>query len=291
MASSAPTSKRRWTVSRPRSGRWPPERLLRTSPRAALLAAFPLILLAVACQATEAPEVETQDVVSQVPWQDGEVSTYHLEDDSGEEAGSGTLTVETEGDSVALAQSFVNEDNSDRWRISAGADDLKPAEVVREIHDGDECLELEVLYAGDFVEYVFASGGEARTEGGDVPENAYDSLSEVFLVRTLAFVDGLDLAANAVFAARPDGQPINDFPLFFGVAGPETVEVPAGRFEAWRILVRGGPGHERIAWVNVEPPHQLVRFEFVDQLTYLLTEFEAGGSPEAAALPDEPCGD
>jgi Protein of unknown function (DUF3108) len=236
-------------------------------------------LLAVGCRVTSS-DVDTEDIVEQVPWSDGEVSTYELEDDDGDSAGEGTLSVVAQGGESVLAQDFFDEGgNSDCWRLTAGAEDVKPVEVTREIvrveDDDEDRVEITVNYAGDFVESVFSAGDDSRTEEADLPENAYDSLSEVFLVRTLDFQDGLEVAWNSVFAARPDGLDIESDPVIFEVVGQESIEVPAGEFETWRIEIRGGFGQSRTAWVAVEPPHQLVRLDF-DFIVYQLADYRRG---------------
>jgi hypothetical protein len=70
--------------------------------------------------------------------------------------------------------------------------------------DEEDRVQITARYAGDFVESVFSADGESRTEDGEVQQNACDRLSEVFLLRTLAFEEGREFAFNSVFAARYD---------------------------------------------------------------------------------------
>ena len=56
----------------------------------------------------------------------------------------------------------------------------------------------------------------------------------------------------------------------------ETIEVPAGSFEAWRVIVRNGRAI-RSAWINVEAPHQLLQWDNGD-LIFRLTASEVPGS-------------
>ena len=55
---------------------------------------------------------------------------------------------------------------------------------------------------------------------------------------------------------------IADDETIFEIEGQETIDVPAGEYETWRIRIRGGFGADRTGWVNVEEPHELVRFDF-----------------------------
>lgn len=179
-----------------------------------------------------------------------------------------------------MSQDFSDEDgNRDCWLIETDSE-LKPLSVLRIIvqTDDDETDSVEITadYGEDTVETIFAADGEAREEDGGVPANAYDGLSEVFLVRTLDLAEGVEVAFNAVFAARPDGRDVADDTTVMEVEGRETIEVPAGSYETWRIGVRGGQGQDRTAWVAVEPPHELVRFDY-DFLVYELSGLESAG--------------
>ena len=242
-----------------------------------------LALVALACRSTDSGVV-TEDIVRQVPFPDAESATYELTDDDGEPEGSGTLGLIRRDDGYRLVQDFADEDgNSDCWEV--GVDEaIKPREVFRHIvriDDGEEdSVEITATYLEETVESEFAAGGESKTEEGDLPRNYYDSLTEVFLLRTLDFVENEEFAFNAVFTARPDGRDIADDETIFEIEGQEIIEVPAGEYETWRIRIRGGFGADRTGWVSVEEPHELVRFDF-GFLVYELTDY----APEAAGEP------
>ncbi len=59
------------------------------------------------------------------------------------------------------------------------------------------------------------------------------------------------------------------------VAQQERVEVPAGIFETWRLQVRSGRA-TRVAWIGVDYPHPLVRWDNGEQIFLL---------EQSAALP------
>jgi Protein of unknown function (DUF3108) len=241
------------------------------------------MLVLAACQATGESDIETQDVVTQVPWSDGEHAAYDLVDDDGDPAGAGSLSIAIDHDQVFLNQDFADDEgNRDCWMITAGASDVKPVEVERFIvqvdDDEEDRVQITARYAGDFVESVFSADGESRTEDGEVPQNSYDSLSEVFLLRTLAFEEDREFAFNSVFAARPDGRDVDVDVVIFEVEGRETIEVPLGEFDAWRVEIRGGVGQDRTAWVAIDEPHQLLRYD-LDFLVYELTDYAAPEPP------------
>ncbi|HEX5939198.1 MAG TPA: DUF3108 domain-containing protein [Dehalococcoidia bacterium] len=244
-------------------------------PAAAL---FCLVFLAAACRSTDSGVV-TEDIVSQVPFpEEAESATYELTDDDGDPEGSGTLSATRSGTGFLLVQDFGDEDgNSDCWEVEVD-EQLKPLEVFRvivQVDDGEEdSVELSATYSEDTVSNVFAADGESREDEADLPRNHYDSLTEVFLLRTLDFVENEEYAFNSVFTARPDGRDIADDATIFEIEGQETIEVPAGEYDTWRIGIRGGFGADRTAWINVDEPHELVRFDF-GFLVYALTDYSA----------------
>ena len=44
------------------------------------------------------------------------------------------------------------------------------------------------------------------------------------------------------------------------MTGQQTITVPAGTFDTWRLQVRNGRA-TRVAWINVEPPHEIVQWD------------------------------
>ena len=67
----------------------------------------------------------------------------------------------------------------------------------------------------------------------------------------------------------------NQQTVILRVIDRQTVEVPAGTFEAWRLQVRNGRA-TRVAWINVDAPHQIVQWDN-GSIVFRLKEFHAGG--------------
>lgn len=51
------------------------------------------------------------------------------------------------------------------------------------------------------------------------------------------------------------------------ISGPESISVPAGEFQAWKVSLSNG----QIAWYSADQPAILVRFDS-QMVNYLLTE-------------------
>ena len=111
---------------------------------------------------------------------------------------------------------------------------------------GDEDPLLEVTHNSD---------GKSETDDLRLRDNHYDNESSLWLWRTLSFEETLDLNYVSVNPIEGTQQTVN-----VQTPAQETVELPAGTFEAWRVIVRNGRAI-RSAWINVEAPHQLLQWD------------------------------
>ena len=237
-------------------------KLLSTSFLAALAAVL------VACGPTVAAP-KTSAVVSAVPFSDGERLTYSIREDSGAVSGRGTLTVTREGDRFRLEQRYEEASpaagarpNTDTSAVVAGASDLRPQTMERHIEGRDEAHSYRATYGqdGKAVE-VIADGGKPKSI--PLTEVFYDNESSLWLWRTLALTEGYRERYVSIDAVGRTRQSVD-----LMVTGRQTVEVPAGKFEAWRLQIRNGRA-TRVAWINVEAPHQLVQWDNGSQILRL----------------------
>jgi len=240
-----------------------------------------VIALASACGATT-PGAETALIVGQVPLVDGERYVYVLEDVEGDELGHGELVTRLEGTRFVLEQRYVGiaEDGraapTDVTELAVEAATLAPfgalREAVREDDDGHEERDLfDWTYTAGEENDVLAvereSDGDRETNELRLRSNYYDNESSLWLWRTLDFDEELDLNYVSVNPIERTQQTVN-----IQTPARETIEVPAGTFEAWRVIVRNGRAI-RSAWINVEAPHQLLQWDNGD-LIFRLEEFE-----------------
>lgn len=225
-------------------------------------------LLAAACVEQQQP-VETQDIVSSIPWTEDEEAEYVLLDrDDGGELGRGTLGIVREGDNFELSQNFRNGDDLDESRVLVDATTLKPISGHRErVIDGDE-QQIEAVY--DPVEKVVTITEIEEEERRPIPhrlkDNYYDNDSSLFLWRTIPFSEGYEAAYRTVVTGSGEQLLVH-----LAVKGKEQVTVPAGTFDAWRLEVRAG-GRTQIAWFADTPERPLVQYDnslFIFQLTSL----------------------
>jgi hypothetical protein len=258
-------------------------RRLRSRP-AFLVALWPLIALtAVACTPVTS-SAPTSDVFVAVPWAEREQLTYDLLDDFGELLGTGTLEARREGDLLVLEQHYEEVEapagvapTSDTVVLVVDGTTLRPLrgerQTVRRASDGTVTAESYVWayeLDGDSVRMtsVRERNGSRDERGLTVRDHYYDNESSLWLWRAIAFADAYEEYYVSVNAIERSQQTVN-----LRVPQVETVSVPAGEFEAWRILLRTGRA-VRTAWIEVAPPHRILRWDNGDVIFELVESVE-----------------
>jgi hypothetical protein len=141
--------------------------------------------------------------------------------------------------------------------------------VYREIISPDETSVVDGQYQGDVVQITAKTDGRQRSSPLRLKEHYYENESSLFLWRTLSFREGYTASYRTVLVNQRAQQVVE-----VRVTGRESVTVPAGTFEAWRLEVRSG-GVEQVAWYADSERRPLVKYDNSD-LLFLLTELASG---------------
>jgi hypothetical protein len=239
------------------------------------------------------------------PWTAGELSTYTLvrysgasgvssvngvdatnasdgaDDATAPAIGSAELGVVNRGEHVALTFDYHDQGLSERSETTADAATLQPVSSIirRESpQSGPATITTRYSPAGAtpgssrpvaHIEITSSRGDESVTR--ELPERVYyDADQMLHLLRAMPLKQRFSATFNALdtLGASPVSARVR-------VVGRETVRVPAGEFDCWRIDVQG---LSMRAWVAVAPPSQLVIFELITRGTRaLLTDYAPGG--------------
>jgi hypothetical protein len=205
----------------------------------------------------------TQDIVTSIPWTVGEETNYTILDNDDEVLGTGVLRIDEEDGRLRLRQHYENPDFDDRSSVLVDSETLKPIEAERTITGEDGVLSIEVRYSGDTaeIERVATEEGkdeERRIDRLDVPEHAYDTGASLFLWRTIPMEVDYRTAYRSMATAVVGKSQENKVTL--RVLRQETVEVPAGTFEAWRLEIRAS-GVKQTAWYDADSAHRLLKYD------------------------------
>ena len=217
----------------------------------------------------------TADIVARVPFASGERLVYALHDNTGAVVARGELWVIERGDGqLVLTQDYEElaapaslEPTRDLAWVVVEQATLQPLEGFRSIirRNAAAGTSLETFSWG----YRRGAGEEAREtlvtaveRDGELEESelrlrghAYDNESSLWLWRTLALSDSYEARYVSVNHAERSQQTV-----ILRVTGRQTVDVPAGAFDSWRLQVRNGRA-TRVAWIEVKPPHRVVQWD------------------------------
>lgn len=250
---------------------------------ALLVTALATASLLVAGCASAGPSAETAAVFEAAPFVDGEALQYQVLVAEGEVAGHGTLSVAVEDGRLALHQSYSEADppagvtpTSDETTVWVDPSTFVPTGgervIVRRDGDGEVTTErFEWTYGEqNDAPRLFQSSddgdGEPRERELRLREDFYDNESSLWLWRSIDLAADIDAYYVSVNAIEVSQQTVN-----VRVPQTETVTVPAGEFEAYRLLFRNGRA-VRTAWIEVAAPHRVLRWDNGDVVLELLPE-------------------
>ena len=239
-----------------------------------IIIALAAVLLLAAC--TE-DNIKATDIVSEIPWPDQERATYRVLDDDGEEVGTLQMSVDPEGDDAYLLRQdyvFPGTEFTNNAAVVVGRADLQPRNTTYVIDGPDGAASCSADYVGSDVTVVNLREDGERTDTLDVPHVAYDSWSDLFVWRTIDFSQGFETEYADIVACQAPAPP-QRLAVKLEVTGGETIDVPAGSFDTWRLEIDAG--RDQKAWFTTDDAHILVRYDNGDQI-FELIEYSGNGS-------------
>lgn len=227
------------------------------------------------CSSVNAPEAHPA-VFLRVPWTGVESLKYELVESRG--ATSGTCTLETHPDFEAgrTKLSQLCDDGGphrdDRQAI-VDAKTLAPIFTVRTITNETKATTttFEASYGGDSAQLKADTDGRNSnttrtkpTANAKVPEPAwYDDESLFWVMRGITLTSGFK--ASYTNLNPGNGRVFN---VDIEVQSQESVKVPAGEFQAWKIKVKT-ESITQFFWVEVAAPNRVIKAR-IERIVYEL---------------------
>jgi len=229
-------------------------------------------LLAAACGGDSNPVISNTEVISEIPWAGPEAARYHITQDDVE--GTGILVLEESDGLLVLSQSFdvPEEEVTDTIVVEADPDTIRPLAVSRVIDGPDGVRICDAQYVPSSVTVEQVGEDEERTDVLDVPDPSYDTWADLFLWRTLDFRPGFEVSYRDVLTCGI-GKP-ELLTVGLTVKGLETITVPAGTYDVWRLEIDSGGGTQD-AWFADDASRVLVKYDN-DLQVWELESFETG---------------
>jgi hypothetical protein len=200
--------------------------------------------------------VPAQDIVTTIPWHAPEELDYTLVDNNGNEQATGVHTIEQKGDTFVFTTRYESPNgNSDTTSVTVDATTLKPISSDREIDNDNPNDESHI--AVDYTDQgvlISIDNGDKQS-GLTLKDHSYDNDSSLFLWRTIDFKEGYESSYYTVITNRRSEQRV-----VLRVTGKESVTVPAGTFDAWRLEILTTNARQT-AWYADTPERPLVKYD------------------------------
>ena len=248
--------------------------------------ALAIALILAACGGDD--DSPTSKIFDAPPWQGNERAVYDLLNSGDEVYGTCVLETVIDGDETTVRRLCEDSDNvgfRDDGMAVVESSTLEPISSERVLVDPED--ETITTFTGEYREDEvvlhyrqsdLATPDEVEEERETIrelpePDEAspdpgfYDDESLFWLMRGIPLVEGWEGAYNNVNlgTARLTVAEVL-------VEEQETIEVPAGTFETWRVRLRTASITQRI-WIEVGAPHRMIRAE-IERATYELQSFE-----------------
>jgi hypothetical protein len=217
-------------------------------------------LLLTSLAACTSQDLKSTDIVEEIPWSVPEEAVYRVLDDEDEEVGTLTMTIEPDDDGLFLRQFFDFPDAgfTNDASVLVDPEDLHPISVSFQIQGPEGDLMCAAAYTDGEVTVERVGEDDTRTDTLDVPAIAYDSWSDLFLWRTIAFAEDYTVEYTDILSCTLDRT--QKLGVTLTVGEREEIEVPAGSFETWRLEIESG-GAEQTAWYTTDRDRRLVRYD------------------------------
>jgi len=204
--------------------------------------------------------VTTQVFPVQAPLPAQERAVYRVLDRNGAQIGRAVFTIEPDAGRVRFIQEYeFGAGERDRLTVLLDPLSLRPLHSAREVHDRGMTYLTEAVYEEAAVAVTFRDGRGERTRRAGISDSTYDNLESLVLWRTLEMAPGAKVSYGNVIVDPRRGT-INRALGTVTVAGKETLTLPAGMIEAWRLDFRAA-GLINRAWYAATPDRRLLRYE------------------------------
>lgn len=219
-----------------------------------------------------------------VPWEGEESYFYNLSQRGVESYGTCQLITEPGDETTTLIRLCSDEGSEEAEPGKLNRDDgeaevdpttLRPNTAQRTIlnEDSGDRTTFVSTYFETEVRFEAQVNDDTNETTRDLPQPSeeepnpawYDDETLLWLVRGIPLEEEWTGVYHNVNASTG-----RVFKVEMEVEGRETVDVPAGEFEVWSVVVRSGGNSFRV-WVEVDEPHRVIRAE-VDRSAYELMD-------------------
>ncbi len=192
------------------------------------------------------------------PLPDNESLTYNLLDNKGNKIGTATISIQRNGDALALTQNYTDlQGHTDNGTVTVDAATLRPRSVQHEIQTADLNTTLQETYSSNTVTAV-AHDGSTHQHSATITNASYDDLESFFLMRVVDFTTGKQYHFDLVVADAAQAT-ISRAASTIQVQGTTPITLGGRSIRCWQVQLSGA-GASNTAWFEDAPGRRLLRY-------------------------------
>jgi len=191
------------------------------------------------------------------PWKGAEHAEYNIVKSSDNSAlGTSTIDIQPAADATTIEQRLQIGAVTQHFVVKVDPQTLKPLTSDQELTGSPNDFSLTAAYADNKLTVTAKTAQGDKNATVDVPPDAYDNNSLLAILRGLPFSAGGTAAFTNIITAN--AAPVKATAT---VAGQESVTVPAGTFDTYKVMMDFGGAQKQTAWYEVASPHRLIKYD------------------------------
>ncbi|MEJ2212096.1 MAG: DUF3108 domain-containing protein [Anaerolineae bacterium] len=170
------------------------------------------------------------------PWQDGSTASYDWLDASDSQVGTSQYSFALSEGTWTISETDRLPSLEQKIEMRIDATTLAPLGEQKTIQTASNSVEVTTQYTSGNLSIDATVDGQKRSASLGVPANAIDNDQVLMTLRALPFAQGYSVTYVAIVA-----QNALKVDTTFTVVSQESVTVPAGTFDTWRVEMASGP--------------------------------------------------
>jgi hypothetical protein len=191
------------------------------------------------------------------PWTGADHAEYNiLKDADNSLLGTSVIDIQPGGEATTVEHHLQISGVTQHFGVKVDPQTLKPLVTTEEVTGSPDDFSLTGTYANDKLAITAKTSQGDKSTTIDVPADAYDNDSLLPILRGLPFSAGYAASFTNIIPANAAQVKVT-----LTVPGQETVTVPAGTFDTYKVVMEFNGGHPQTAWYEVASPHRLIKYD------------------------------
>ena len=191
------------------------------------------------------------------PWKGGEHAEYNIIKDSDNSAvGTSTIDIQPARDATTIEQRYQIGNVAEHFVVKVDPQTLRPLTSTHELTGSPNGFSLTATYTDRQLTLTAKTAQGDKSTTIDVAPDAYDNNSLLTILRGFPFSTGT--AASFTNVVTANAAQIKSTTT---VAGQESVTVPAGTFDTYKVVMEFSGAPPQTSWYESADPHRLIKYD------------------------------